>query len=55
MSNFEDPSLTLEDQWRAIILFGRNAASYKFALGRALLQLGKAPDELIRLDELAVP
>ena len=27
---------TTEDYWRAIILFGRNVASYKFALARSL-------------------
>ena len=26
--------------WRHIVRFGRNVASYKFALGRALLELG---------------
>ena len=30
--NFVDVEPTLENYWRAIILFGRNTASYKFAL-----------------------
>ena len=30
---------TLEDLWRAIVLFGRNSASYKFALAASLLDL----------------
>jgi hypothetical protein len=25
---------SIENYWRALILFGRNVASYKFALGR---------------------
>lgn len=45
---------TLENQWRAIILFGRNAASYKFALSRALLSFSPS-DDLIHLEELALP
>lgn len=51
---FQDP--TLETQWRAILLFGRNVASYKFALASSLLELG-APrrGDVIRLEELAVP
>ena len=31
---------SLESHWRAIILFGQNVASYKFALAGALLELG---------------
>jgi hypothetical protein len=44
-----------ENRWRAIILFGRNTASFKFALGEALLTLGRSADDLLRLDELALP
>ena len=47
------PSTT--DQWRAIILFGRNVASYKFALGRAILQLNPAAGSLVKLSDLALP
>lgn len=43
-----------ESYWRAIILFGQNVASYKFALGGALLELGSGP-ETVGLEELAVP
>jgi hypothetical protein len=46
---------TLEDQWRAIILFGRNVASYKFALAKALLQLKPQAGSLLPLEELALP
>ena len=47
--------VTLQDQWRAIILFGRNVASYKFALAKALLQLRPEPGALLRMDDLALP
>ena len=46
---------TLEDYWRSIILFGKDSASYKFALGKALLELPPAHSEIITLDELAEP
>lgn len=54
-TTFYEITPTLENYWRAVILFGRNTASYKFALARSLFDLHKAPDDLIRLDELAVP
>jgi hypothetical protein len=46
---------SIENYWRALILFGRNVASYKFALGKALLELRAAPGDLVKLDDLAVP
>lgn len=46
---------TLMDQWRAINLFGRNVASYKFALAKSLLSLAPTDGALVRLDELATP
>lgn len=48
-----DPSL--ENYWRAIILFGRNVASYKFALAKSLYELDKVSNDLITLEELAEP
>jgi hypothetical protein len=44
-----------EDYWRGIILFGRNVATYKFALGRALLDLRPETGQLVTLEELAAP
>ena len=35
--------------------FGRNVASYKFALGQALLELGVRQQTFVRLEDLAVP
>lgn len=45
--------ISSETLWRAIILFGRNVASYKFALGRALLALAAEGKTFITLEELA--
>lgn len=55
MSRFYEVDPTLENQWRAIVLFGRNVASYKFALAMSLLELGKRPNDLVKLEELAQP
>ena len=43
-----------DSYWRAIVLFGQNVASYKFALAGALLEIG-AGSEDVSLDELALP
>jgi hypothetical protein len=48
-----DPSL--ESQWRAIILFGKNSATYKFAFAKSLLGLIEQEKTKISLDELAIP
>jgi hypothetical protein len=48
-----DPSL--ESQWRAIILFGKNTATYKFAFAKALLELVEKEKTSISLAELAEP
>jgi len=37
MNDFIHQAPTLDNYWRSIILFGRNVASYKFALAQALL------------------
>ena len=52
---FIDYRPTPEDCWRGIILFGRNVATYKFALGQALLELQPREGQLVTLEELAVP
>lgn len=44
-----------EDSWRGVILFGRNVATYKFCVARALLELAPSEGQLLKLDELAVP
>lgn len=55
MRPFIDPHLLPEDYWRAIVLFGRNVACYKFALARALLEISPVSGQLIKLDDLAGP
>jgi len=41
--------------WRSIILFGKNVATYKFALGKSLLDLAENEIGFIGLSDLAVP
>ena len=48
-----DPSL--ESQWRAIILFGKNSATYKFAFAKSLLNLVEKEKTRISLEELSMP
>ena len=55
MPEFIDIQPTLENYWRSIILFGRNVASYKFALGQSLLEFATREQEVIALTDLAVP
>ena len=52
-SHFYKIEPSSENYWRAIILFGRNVASYKFALAKTLYNFRQHPQDLIRLDELA--
>jgi hypothetical protein len=49
---FVKPDLHVEDYWRGIVLFGRNVASYKFALAASLLELKPASGDLVRLEDL---
>lgn len=55
MSRFYEIEPTIENYWRAIVLFGRNTASYKFALANSLYDLYENNNTLITLDELAIP
>jgi hypothetical protein len=43
----------IEDYWRGIILFGRNVASYKFALAKSLLEIKPSSGSLVKIDDLA--
>jgi len=45
----------LENYWRGVILFGKNVASYKFALANALYDLKQPGNDLITLETLAAP
>jgi hypothetical protein len=51
--SFIEAHPTREDYWRSIILFGRNVASYKFALAKSLLEIASSEKTFVRLDELA--
>ena len=55
MLPFQDAARTPAGDWRHIVRFGRNVASYKFALGQVLLDLGARQQTFIRLEDLAVP
>ena len=55
MSRFYEIEPTTENYWRAIILFGRNSASYKFAFAKALFDFQASGKTQIPLDELAIP
>ena len=55
MTKFLGRDPTLEDYWRSLILFGRNVACYKLALGKALLEIAPQEKTIITLDELAEP
>jgi len=44
-----------DSNFRSIILFGANVASYKFALGQSLLDLAAKGVEKVTLEELADP
>ncbi|MTD27803.1 HNH endonuclease domain-containing protein [Erwinia sorbitola] len=46
---------TLANYWRGVILFGKNVASYKFALAHALYDLQQHQNDLIPLETLAAP
>lgn len=49
--NFHANDPSVESQWRALILFGKNSATYKFAFGKALLNLvSKGVDEVTLKD-----
>lgn len=41
--------------WRALILFGDNTTSYKFALGRSLLDIARTGKDRVTAEELAGP
>lgn len=55
MIAFQDFQPSIESYWRSIILFGNNVASYKFALGKTLLEIADKEKAEITLEELALP
>ena len=55
MTEFQINDPSLESQWRALILFGKNSATYKFAFAKSLLELVDKETTSISLLDLAVP
>ena len=55
MNGFLAKAPTLDSNWRAVVLFGRNVASYKFALAKTLLGMADRRDERVPLEEMAGP
>ncbi|MDF1877000.1 hypothetical protein JHD47_04125 [Sulfurimonas sp. SAG-AH-194-L11] len=55
MNEFYEIEPSIENYWRSIILFGRNVASYKFALAKSLYDLKDSSNDVIKLEELAKP
>ena len=55
MLHFQVNDPSLESQWRAIILFGKNSATYKFAFAKALLEQVDQEKTRISLSDLAEP
>jgi hypothetical protein len=55
MTDFLANSPTLDSNWRAVVLFGRNVASYKLALATTLLAMANRADDRVRLEDLAAP
>lgn len=55
MTDFQVNDPSLESQWRAIILFGKNSATYKFAFAKSLLELVDSETTRISLKDLSKP
>ncbi|MGI6631843.1 MAG: HNH endonuclease [Bacillota bacterium] len=49
-----DGTFTERDFWRAIILYGRNTATYKMALGRCIADLVRGGQTRVPIDDLAL-
>ena len=47
-----EPSVS--DYWRAVVLFGKNTASYKFALAKSLINFAEKQKTNISLDDIAL-
>lgn len=52
---FQENDISLETQWRSLILFGRNSATYKFAFAKSLLDAINKEKTKVSLKDLAVP
>jgi hypothetical protein len=54
-AGFTEFQPSARDYWRGIVLFGRNVASFKFALASALLEIGRRGEEIVSIDAIALP
>lgn len=52
---FIEVAPSTENYLRGVVLFGRNSATYKFALAKSILELGADGEEEVPLERLAVP
>jgi 5-methylcytosine-specific restriction endonuclease McrA len=43
---------SIEDYWRAIILFGKNSSTYKMGLGKCLIKFASKNNQKVSLDEV---
>ncbi len=55
MTEFQQNDPSLESQWRSLILFGKNSATYKFAFAKSLLELIEKETTSISLEDLSRP
>ena len=55
MTDFLTRAPSLDANWRAVVLFGRNVASYKFALAKTLLDLADRSNDRVPINALAAP
>ena len=46
---------TLDSYFRSIVLFGKNSATYKFALGKVIIELTSNGTDFISLKDFAIP
>jgi hypothetical protein len=53
MPTFFENDLSLQSYWRSIILYGKNVASYKFALAKSLIDLKKNKNDLVKIEDLS--
>lgn len=52
---FQENFPSAESYWRSIILFGKNIASYKFALAKSILEIVSDDKTEVNVKELAIP
>ena len=55
MQTFLESKPQTESIWRSVILFGRNVASYKFALDKSLVELADKETNFVSMENLADP